>query len=55
MCVCVCWGVAELAIGKVLTANNLCKRGIVIADWCCLCKSAGEIVSHLFIALPYRF
>ena len=25
--------------------NNLLKRGIVKADWCCMCKSSGETVS----------
>ena len=25
---------------------------IVIADWCCLCRSAGESVSHLLLHCP---
>ena len=31
---------------KNLMENNLLKRGIVMADWCCMCKSSGETVSH---------
>ena len=35
-----------------MTTNNIWKRGFVIADWCCLCKSDGESVSHLFLHCP---
>ena len=42
----------DAAIGKILTTNNLHKRGFVIVDWCCLCKSDGESVSHLLLHCP---
>ena len=34
-------------LGKFLVANNLCKKGIVITDWCCTCKLSGETSSNL--------
>ena len=33
--------------GKILMANNLCKKGIVITGWCCTCKLSGETSSNL--------
>lgn len=27
---------------KVLTIDNLRKKGIIIVDWCCICKSNGS-------------
>ena len=42
----------DAAIGKILTTNSLHKRGFVIVDWCCLCKSDGESVSHLLLHFP---
>ena len=30
---------------KNLMENNLLKRGIVKADWCCMCKSSSETVN----------
>ncbi|KAG7984487.1 hypothetical protein I3843_04G163600 [Carya illinoinensis] len=41
-----CW-VASL--GKVLTTDNLRRRGLFIADWCVMCKKDGESVNHLFL------
>ena len=37
------------ALGKVLTADNLRKRNIVIISWCCMCKKDGESIDHLFL------
>jgi hypothetical protein len=34
--------------GKILTLDNLRKRGIIVADWCCICKS-GESVNYLLL------
>ena len=39
-------------LGKILTADNLRKRNIVIVSWRCMCKSAGESIDHLFIHCP---
>ena len=40
------------ALGKILTAENLRKRNIVIVSWCCMCKADGESIDHLFIHCP---
>jgi hypothetical protein len=37
------------SLGKVLTIDNLRKRQLVIMDWCCMCKEAGESSDHLFL------
>ncbi|KAF5463697.1 hypothetical protein F2P56_013842 [Juglans regia] len=37
------------SLGKVLTTENLRRRGLFIADWCVLCKRDGESVNHLFV------
>ncbi|KAF5452893.1 hypothetical protein F2P56_021410 [Juglans regia] len=37
------------SLGKILTTDNLRKRRIIIADWCCMCKSGGESVNHLLL------
>jgi hypothetical protein len=39
-------------LGKILTAENLRKRNIVIVSWCCMCKADGETIDHLFIHCP---
>lgn len=38
-----------VAWGKILTGENLRRRGFTIMDWCCMCHSSGEIVDHLLI------
>ena len=37
------------SLGKVLTIDNLRKRQLVLLDWCCMCKAAGESINHLFL------
>jgi hypothetical protein len=37
------------ACGKILTCDNLMKRGHVLAAWCCMCKKGGETVDNLLI------
>ena len=37
-----------VTLGKVLTIDNLRKRGLIIQEWCCMCKQSGESVDHLF-------
>ena len=36
-------------LGKILTIDALRKRGLIIADWCCMCKHNGESVDHLLL------
>jgi hypothetical protein len=37
------------ARGKILTCDNLMRRGHVLAGWCCLCKNQWETVDHLLL------
>ena len=37
------------ARGKILTYDNLMRRGHVLAGWCCLCKSHWETGDHLLL------
>ena len=37
------------ALDKILTIYNLCKRRVIIMDWCCMCKLGGESVNHLLL------
>ena len=41
------------ALGKILTADNLRKRGLILVSWCCLCKADGESVDHLLLHCMY--
>jgi hypothetical protein len=34
-------------VGKILTAENLRKRNIILVSWCYLCKGDGETADHL--------
>ena len=38
-----------VVLGRVLTADNLKKRGIVVTKWCFMCKANVEDVNHLFL------
>ncbi len=40
-------------MGKILTADNLRRCGIVLVSWCCMCKASGESVGHLLLHYPY--
>jgi hypothetical protein len=44
------WLVAQ---GKILTLDNLRRRGLWVLDWCFMCKKAGESVNHLMIHCEY--
>ena len=37
------------ALGKILTTDNLRKRGCVVMNWCYMCKKNGESVNHLLL------
>jgi hypothetical protein len=34
-------------LGNILTLDNMCKRGIIVVGWCCMCKQSGESINHL--------
>ena len=36
-------------LGKILTADTLRKRNIILVSWCCMCKVDGETIDHLFL------
>jgi hypothetical protein len=36
-------------LGKVCTLDNLKKRQLIMINRCCMCKSNGETVDHLFL------
>ena len=40
------------SFGKILTTDNLCKRRIVVLDWCYMCKRCGESVDHPLLHYP---
>jgi hypothetical protein len=35
--------------GRILTCDNLKRKGFVLASWCCMCKNTEETVDHLLI------
>jgi hypothetical protein len=37
------------ALGKILTMDNLCKKNIIVTEWCCMCKKSGESIVHLLL------
>jgi mannosylglycoprotein endo-beta-mannosidase len=39
----------EATQGKILTIDNLRRRGVYVTEWCYLCKSAGETVDHILL------
>ena len=36
-------------LGKILTIDNLRKCGLILVDWCCLCKESGESLDRLLL------
>uniref|UniRef100_A0A2N9EX59 Reverse transcriptase domain-containing protein n=1 Tax=Fagus sylvatica TaxID=28930 RepID=A0A2N9EX59_FAGSY len=41
------------ALGRILTTNNLRRRRVIVLDYCWLCKSNGESISHLLLHCSY--
>jgi hypothetical protein len=41
------------ALGRILTAENLRRRRVIIISWCCMCKVDGESVDHLLLHCAY--
>jgi len=39
----------SVALGKILTLNNLRKRHVIVIDRCCMCKINGETMDHLLL------
>ncbi|KAF5481657.1 hypothetical protein F2P56_002294 [Juglans regia] len=37
------------AIGNIQTIDNLRKRGMIVMEWCFMCKKAAESVDHLLL------
>jgi hypothetical protein len=35
--------------GKILTLDNLKKRGVLVVEWCCMCKRGDESIDHLLL------
>jgi hypothetical protein len=38
-----------LTLRKILTLDNLRKVNIIMMEWCCMCKTCGESINHLFL------
>ena len=43
------------SLGKILSIDNLQKRGIIVLDWCCMCKTRGESANHLLLHCPIAY
>ena len=43
------------SLGKILTIDNLCRRSIIVLDWCYMCKRCGESVDHLLLHWPIAY
>ena len=41
------------ALGRLLTADNLRCRRVILVSWCCMCKADGESVDHLLLHCRY--
>jgi hypothetical protein len=44
-----CFFVWTAAWQRILTCENLRKRGYFITSWCCMCRCNGETVEHLLL------
>jgi hypothetical protein len=38
-----------VALGKILTADNLRRQNIILVNWCCMCRVDEETIDHLFL------
>ncbi|CAN0892091.1 hypothetical protein LINGRAHAP2_LOCUS17349 [Linum grandiflorum] len=38
---------------RILTLDNLRRRGLVVPNWCVLCERDVEPVSHIFLSCPF--
>ena len=37
------------ALGRILTVDNLRKRGLIVVDWCSMRKRGGESIDYLLL------
>lgn len=44
-----------VALGKILSFDNLTKWGLPLVNWCCMCWSNGESMDHLLIHCDITF
>ena len=44
-----------IALGTILTIDNLHKKKVLILDWCYMCKSNGVLVDHILLHSPIVF
>ena len=42
-----------VALGKILTTDNIGKQQLVVLDWPCMCKKDGETIWLSHSSLPY--
>jgi hypothetical protein len=47
-----CFFIWTAAWQKILTCDNLCKRGYYLTSWCCMCRCNGETAEHLLLHCP---
>ena len=43
------------SLGKILTTDNLCRRSIIVLDWCYMCQRCGKSVDHLLLHWPIAY
>ena len=48
----VAYFVWSAAWGKILTCDNLMRRGYALVGWCCMCQCNGETMDHLLLHCP---
>ena len=44
-----------VALGKILTIDNLRKKHLIVLEWSFMCKRCGEFVNHLLLHCPIAF
>ena len=44
-----------VALGKILTLENLWYKGVAVVDWCYMCKKSGESMNNLLLHCPIAY
>jgi hypothetical protein len=39
----------SVALGKILTIDNLRKRNLIVIDWCCMCKKSEKTIDYFLL------